>query len=176
MLESWVDYGRVRKAHSRVAVDLHRRFDEDLATEADALEPAPRCAPSPLVHPTGRPEGLPAAGFQLIEQVYPRRAVHPAGFQNRHRLGARAAQRSSDGTFLCLATIHTDRLLSTWQIKIFELLVAAGKIDRQTVDQMRSWPHSGQSGTTASINHLRTRRGWNDWLNTSCGVRSVWPA
>jgi len=43
-----------------------------------------------------------------------------------------------DGTFFCLPKIHTDRLLATWQTKVFELLVAAGKIDQQTVDQMRS--------------------------------------
>ena len=50
-----------------------------------------------------------------------------------------------DGTFFCLPKIHTDRLLATWQTNVFELLVAAGKVDQQTVDQMPSWPHSGFS-------------------------------
>ncbi len=30
-----------------------------------------------------------------------------------------------------------------WQNKGFNLLLAAGKIGQETVDQMRSWPHSG---------------------------------
>ena len=36
-------------------------------------------------------------------------------------------------------------MLATWQTKVFDLLVAAEKIDRQTVDEMRSWAHSGFS-------------------------------
>ncbi len=50
-----------------------------------------------------------------------------------------------DGTFICLPKIDTQRLLSTWQTKVFELFLAAEKIDQATVDQMRSWPHSGFS-------------------------------
>jgi hypothetical protein len=37
------------------------------------------------------------------------------------------------------------RLLAAWQTKVFELLLAAGKIDQPTVDQMRCWSHSGFS-------------------------------
>ena len=51
----------------------------------------------------------------------------------------------SDGTFICLPKIDTEWLLAAWQTKVFDLLVAADKIDQQTVDQMRSWPHSGFS-------------------------------
>ena len=36
-------------------------------------------------------------------------------------------------------------MLATWQTKVFDLLVAAEKIDRQTVEEMRSWAHSGFS-------------------------------
>ncbi len=50
-----------------------------------------------------------------------------------------------DGIFLCLPKTTADLLLATWQTKVFELLVAADKIDCETVDQMRSWPHSGFS-------------------------------
>ncbi len=50
-----------------------------------------------------------------------------------------------DGTFLCLPRSESDLLLTAWQTKVFELLVAADKIDLPTVDQMRSWPHSGFS-------------------------------
>jgi hypothetical protein len=50
-----------------------------------------------------------------------------------------------DGTFVCLPRMNADRLLETWQTKVFELLLAAEKIDQQTIDQMRSWPHSGFS-------------------------------
>jgi len=52
---------------------------------------------------------------------------------------------AADGTFICLPRIDTDLLLTAWQTKGFELLVTAEKIDQQTVDQMRSWPHSGFS-------------------------------
>ena len=50
-----------------------------------------------------------------------------------------------DGVFLCLPKTSAESLLATWQTKVFELLVAAEKIDRETVDQMRSWAHSGFS-------------------------------
>jgi len=50
-----------------------------------------------------------------------------------------------DGTFLCLPKIDKQPLLPAWQDKVFELFLAAGKIDQQTVDQMRAWPHSGFS-------------------------------
>ncbi len=52
---------------------------------------------------------------------------------------------TADGTFLCLPRIDNGLLLSTWQNKVLELFVAAGKIDPETVDQMRSWRHSGFS-------------------------------
>ena len=50
-----------------------------------------------------------------------------------------------EGTFLCLPKIDKQPLLTAWQDKVFELFLAAGKIDQQTVDQMRAWPHSGFS-------------------------------
>ena len=50
-----------------------------------------------------------------------------------------------DGTFLCLPKIDNGLLLATWQTKVVELLLAAGKIEQQTVDEMRTWPHSGFS-------------------------------
>jgi hypothetical protein len=50
-----------------------------------------------------------------------------------------------DGTFVCLPQIETGRLLAAWQTKVFDLLLAAKKIDQPTVDQMRCWPHSGFS-------------------------------
>jgi len=52
---------------------------------------------------------------------------------------------ASDGTFLCLPKSDSQRLLPAWQTKIFELLLATGKIEQQTVDEMRLWPHSGFS-------------------------------
>jgi hypothetical protein len=68
-----------------------------------------------------------------------------------------------DGTFLCLPKIDNGLLLATWQTKVFELLLAAGKIEQQTVDEMRTWPHSGFSvdnsvylppGDTAALQRL----------------------
>ncbi len=52
---------------------------------------------------------------------------------------------TADGTFLCVPRIDNRLLLSAWQNKVLELFVAAGKIDPETVDQMRSWRHSGFS-------------------------------
>ncbi|MDA0842004.1 MAG: transposase, partial [Planctomycetota bacterium] len=50
-----------------------------------------------------------------------------------------------EGTFQCLPRIDKQLLLDVWQDKVFELFVKAGKIDQETVDQMRCWPHSGFS-------------------------------
>ncbi|MDA1278415.1 MAG: transposase [Verrucomicrobia bacterium] len=50
-----------------------------------------------------------------------------------------------DGTFICLPRIDTDRLLKAWEPKVFEFLLAAGKIDDRTVAEMRSWEYSGFS-------------------------------
>jgi len=50
-----------------------------------------------------------------------------------------------DGTFTCLPPMDTNRLLNVWQRKVFDLLLAAEKIDQDLVDQMRSWQHSGFS-------------------------------
>ena len=36
-------------------------------------------------------------------------------------------------------------MLAAWQTKVFDLLLAPGKIDQPTVDQMRCWPQSGFS-------------------------------
>jgi len=43
-----------------------------------------------------------------------------------------------DGTFMCLSPLETNRLLSVWQRKVFELLLAEEKIDQELVDQMRA--------------------------------------
>jgi len=39
---------------------------------------------------------------------------------------------------MCLPEGSTELLLETWQTKIFDLLLAAEKIDQLTVDPMRS--------------------------------------
>ena len=49
------------------------------------------------------------------------------------------------GTFVCLPSIDTDRLLTMWEDKVFEMLLAADKIDRRVVEDMRSWEFSGFS-------------------------------
>ncbi len=41
--------------------------------------------------------------------------------------------------------MDTNRLLNVWQRKVFDMLLAAEKIDQDLVDQMRSWQHSGFS-------------------------------
>ena len=70
---------------------------------------------------------------------------------------------TSGGTFICLPHINTRRLLVEWQNKVFALFLAENKIDQETVDQMRSWPHSGfsvensvylSSGDTAGLERL----------------------
>ena len=50
-----------------------------------------------------------------------------------------------DGTFQCLPRIDKQLLLDVWQDNVFELFVEEGKIDGETADQMRCWPHSGFS-------------------------------
>jgi hypothetical protein len=45
---------------------------------------------------------------------------------------------ASDGAFHCLPKMDPERLLAAWQSKVFALLLAAGKIDQATVDQVRS--------------------------------------
>ena len=42
-----------------------------------------------------------------------------------------------DGTFVCLPKLDKQLLLAAWQTKVSELLLAAGKIEQQTVDEMR---------------------------------------
>jgi hypothetical protein len=50
-----------------------------------------------------------------------------------------------DGIFVCLPGIETNRLLAVWEMKVFEFLLAAEKIDQRTVAEMRSWEYSGFS-------------------------------
>jgi len=50
-----------------------------------------------------------------------------------------------NGGFMYLGPMDTNRLLSVWQRKVFELLLAEEKIEQELVDQMRGWPHSGFS-------------------------------
>ncbi len=50
-----------------------------------------------------------------------------------------------DGAFMCLGPMDTNRLLSVWQRKVFELLLAEEKIEQELVDQMRAWQHCGFS-------------------------------
>ena len=72
---------------------------------------------------------------------------------------------------------RTDLLLAAWQTKVFELLVAAEKIDRQTVDQMRSWAAlAASASTTASTCRRATLQAWSVWRSTSCAAPSAWPA
>ncbi len=50
-----------------------------------------------------------------------------------------------DGTFHCLPKFDNGRLLTAWENKVFKLFLDADKIDQPTIDEMRSWPHSGFS-------------------------------
>jgi hypothetical protein len=43
------------------------------------------------------------------------------------------------------AELPFERQLATWQARVFDLSLVAEKIDQETMDQMRSWPHSGFS-------------------------------
>jgi hypothetical protein len=52
---------------------------------------------------------------------------------------------SQDGTFVCLPKIASDRLLRVWEMKVFDFLHAAEKIDQWSVAEMRGWEHSGFS-------------------------------
>ncbi len=50
-----------------------------------------------------------------------------------------------DGAFVRLPQVDRERLLAVWQTNVFKLLLAAGKIDQETVNNMRSWTYSGFS-------------------------------
>jgi hypothetical protein len=50
-----------------------------------------------------------------------------------------------DGIFVCLPGIETNRLLAVWEMKVFEFLLAAEKIDQRMIAEMRSWEFSGFS-------------------------------
>lgn len=87
----------------------------------------------------GRDELLPGviAGIQTFGELA---HYHP----HLHVIATDGAY-TPDGTFVCLPPMDTSRLLSVWQQKVFDLLLAAEKIDQDLVDQMRAWPHSGFS-------------------------------
>lgn len=68
-----------------------------------------------------------------------------------------------DGTFLPMPHIPAEPFLRLWEEKLFALLLAEGRITPETVQQMRSWQHSGFSvdtsvriaaGDTAAIERL----------------------
>ncbi|MCP4589457.1 MAG: transposase, partial [bacterium] len=115
------------------------------------------------------------ATVEVYQQVLGRRDVKPGMIVGIQTFGqlihfhphihaiATDGAFAPDGTFLCLPNIDKKRLLTAWQAKVFELFLAAGKIDRDTVNQMRSWPHSGFSvdnsvylppGDTAGLDRL----------------------
>jgi hypothetical protein len=50
-----------------------------------------------------------------------------------------------DGVFRQLPPIDRAALLRVWMRNVFDLLLAAGKIDQAVVDQIHAWPHSGFS-------------------------------
>ena len=70
----------------------------------------------------------------------------------------------------------SQRLLTTWQTKVFELFVATGKIDQETVDQMLSWPHSGFSVDNSVYVPPHDREGLERLAQYIFAARSAWPA
>ena len=50
-----------------------------------------------------------------------------------------------DGTFVPLPKISAEPFLKLWEHKIFRLLLDEGRINEETVKQMRTWRHSGFS-------------------------------
>ena len=68
-----------------------------------------------------------------------------------------------DGTFIPMPDTPAEPYLKLWERKLFDLLLAEGRITQQVVDQMRTWQHSGFSvdksvrldaGDTAAITRL----------------------
>jgi len=49
------------------------------------------------------------------------------------------------GTFIPLPTLAVEPFLKLWEHKVFKLLLDEGLVTRETVEQMRSWRHSGFS-------------------------------
>jgi hypothetical protein len=50
-----------------------------------------------------------------------------------------------DGTFIALPALAIEPFLKLWEHKVFKLLLDEGLITHETVEQMRSWQHSGFS-------------------------------
>ena len=49
------------------------------------------------------------------------------------------------GTFIPLPPLAVEPFLKLWEHKVFKLLLDEGLITHETVEQMRSWQHSGFS-------------------------------
>ena len=116
---------------------LYCRYDRRLLGE---LAPAAWLATVEVYQQTlGRDDITPGmvAGIQTFGQLI---HFHP----HIHAIATDGAF-TPDGDFLCMPQIDKQPLLAAWQDKVFDLFLAAGKIDQKTVDQMRAWPHSGFS-------------------------------
>jgi hypothetical protein len=50
-----------------------------------------------------------------------------------------------DGAFIALPQLAVEPFLKLWEHKVFKLLLDEGRITPETVEQMRSWQHSGFS-------------------------------
>ena len=63
------------------------------------------------------------------------------------------------GTFIPLTTLAIEPFLKLWEHKVFKLLLDEGLITHETVEQMRSWQHSGFSAEIKRLDffHLSVR-------------------
>ena len=52
---------------------------------------------------------------------------------------------TAEGEFLEVPELDIERLEATWREAVFDLYLSEGKIEPETVENMRGWPHSGFS-------------------------------
>ena len=104
---------------------------------------------------------LPKIAYELIQEVYQavlgRDDVVPGMVADVQTFGELARWHphvhavvsdgvfTPDGMFIPLPTLAVEPFLKLWEHKVFKLLLDEGLITRETVEQMRSWQHSGFS-------------------------------
>ncbi|MBM3789631.1 MAG: transposase [Acidobacteria bacterium] len=122
---------------------------------------------------------LPPLAWETVRDVYPavlgRDDVTPGlvlGIQTHGEIAnwhphlhvlATDGAFTPDGAFVPLPETPAEPYLKLWEKKLFDLLLAEGRITQQVIEQMRTWQHSGFSvdksvrlagGDTAAIERL----------------------
>jgi hypothetical protein len=114
---------------------VHARFDRGLLGKLSAA--AWGCVRAEIQRLLGRDDVLPGmvAAIQTFGELL---HWHP----HLHSL-VTCGGFTPAGEFLELPELDMERLHGAWREAVFALYLAAGKIEPEVVENMRSWPHSG---------------------------------